>query len=85
MHERRPPRHPGIIDLIAFLAVLTTGVFFVALRINATTIAAVAAGLSTLFTTWARSAGAQPLPPTEPPTDETEAAQPGQAAGSPPR
>jgi hypothetical protein len=89
MRKRRPLRRSGVIDLIAFLAVLATGIALVALRTDAATIAAAAGGLSTLYTAWARSIGGPYQPSIERPVEEPEAqvvaGQPGLSTHHDPR
>ncbi|MBV6703209.1 hypothetical protein [Kitasatospora aureofaciens] len=49
---QRPARRRTLIDLVAFLAVLATGITLVALEATGTTVVMVAGALSTLYAAW---------------------------------
>ncbi|MFC9331744.1 hypothetical protein [Kitasatospora sp. NPDC057015] len=70
MPER--PSRSALIDLVAFVAVLATGILMVVLHVSGATFVMVAGALSTLYTTWAVSSRRQA--PTRAGRDESVAA-----------
>ncbi|MGW7443750.1 hypothetical protein [Kitasatospora sp. NPDC054795] len=49
---QRPARRRTLIDLLAFIAVLATGIILVALEATGMTVVMVAGALSTLYAAW---------------------------------
>jgi membrane protein implicated in regulation of membrane protease activity len=70
--SERPPRRPAVIDLVAFLAVLTTGLLFVALHVTGAAFVMVTGALATLYTAWAASGHRHP--PETKPAEQAESA-----------
>jgi hypothetical protein len=59
---QRPASRRTLIDLIAFLAVLATGIILVSLKATGMTVVMVAGALSTLYAAWTVSSRRKPSP-----------------------
>lgn len=62
MRRPSPPRRPQVLDLVAFVIVLATGVALVALGLSPESLAAVTIALASLYSAW--RAGHTPDTPT---------------------